>query len=62
MKCKICKTEIKKCFSEMIMHKYDIDYFHCLNCDFVQTEEPYWLDESYLLPINLANFDNDIEI
>jgi len=55
MKCKICKTEIKKCFSEMIMHKYDIDYFHCLNCDFVQTEEPYWLDESYLLPINLTD-------
>lgn len=55
MQCKICKTEIKKCFSEKIMHKYVVDYFHCSNCDFVQTEEPYWLNEAYSRPINLSD-------
>ncbi|MGB7892069.1 MAG: methyltransferase domain-containing protein, partial [Microcoleus sp.] len=33
------------------MGKYDVDYFQCSNCRFVQTEEPYWLDEAYCQPI-----------
>ena len=55
MRCKICETEIKKCFTEKIMLKYEVDYFHCSNCDFVQTEEPYWLNEAYSRPINLSD-------
>ena len=55
MKCKVCRVESIKCFSERIMRKYDIDYYHCSNCDFVQTEEPYWLDEAYSQPINLSD-------
>ena len=27
--------------------KYEVSYFHCPNCGFVQTEKPYWLDEAY---------------
>ena len=55
MKCKICNTENKSCFSGEIIGKYEISYYHCLNCDFVQTEEPYWLDEAYSRPINLSD-------
>ncbi|MEP6487436.1 glycosyltransferase [Microcoleus vaginatus GB2-A3] len=33
------------------MGKYDVDYFQCSNCGFVQTEEPYWLEEAYSQPI-----------
>jgi hypothetical protein len=29
------------------MNKYDIEYFRCGECGFVQTEKPYWLEESY---------------
>ena len=29
------------------MNKYDIDYFQCTECLFLQTEKPYWLKESY---------------
>ena len=29
------------------MRKHDIQYFRCDTCDFLQTEEPYWLDEAY---------------
>jgi hypothetical protein len=36
----------------MILQKYDIDYFQCSSCGFIQTEEPYWLEESYRSPIN----------
>ena len=29
-----------------------VSYFDCLNCGYVQTESPYWLDEAYASPIN----------
>lgn len=29
------------------MNKYDIQYFRCSQCGFVQTEEPFWLEEAY---------------
>ena len=34
------------------MHKYQISYFHCGNCGFLSTEEPYWLEEAYSSPIS----------
>lgn len=55
MKCKICDTDNKACFSSKILGKYDISYYHCKNCDFVQTEEPYWLEEAYSRSINLSD-------
>lgn len=55
MKCKICGTENQACFSDKVLGKYDINYYHCSTCDFVQTEEPYWLEEAYSRPINLSD-------
>jgi hypothetical protein len=39
-----------------MLGKYEIRYFQCTHCDFVQTEPPYWLDEAYSTVIN----DSDI--
>ncbi|OWU91797.1 MULTISPECIES: class I SAM-dependent methyltransferase [unclassified Flavobacterium] len=47
MNCKICKSNSEKIFSGKILNKYEIDYFKCQNCGFIQTEEPFWLQESY---------------
>ncbi|MBD1834558.1 glycosyltransferase [Cyanobacteria bacterium FACHB-472] len=47
MKCKICESNSIKIANTKIMQKYDIDYFQCSNCSFIQTEEPYWLEEAY---------------
>ena len=47
MKCKICNKEVEKCFNHVILNKYDVDYFFCESCQFIQTEEPFWLDEAY---------------
>jgi len=48
MKCKICGVGAKKIFTAKILNKYeDIGYFHCDNCEFLQTEEPFWLNEAY---------------
>jgi hypothetical protein len=55
MRCKICGTDSHFCFSGKILGKYDISYYHCSHCDFVQTERPYWLAEAYSRPINLLD-------
>ena len=47
MKCKICGSEASSFDSARILRKYDVDYFECPYCGFIQTEEPYWLTEAY---------------
>lgn len=47
MRCKICKSETKLLFRRPVLKKHDVAYFHCGNCDFMQTEEPFWLEEAY---------------
>jgi len=47
MECKICSSNSNFLFSEQILQKYNIKYFKCDVCGFIQTEQPYWLDEAY---------------
>ncbi len=47
MKCKICDNTAEPIFIAKILNKYDVTYFKCSDCSFIQTENPYWLDESY---------------
>lgn len=48
MKCNVCGRETKHVFSKTIMNKYnDIKYYKCSNCGFLQTDKPFWLNESY---------------
>lgn len=58
MDCKICRTEAEVKFNATILNKYNIEYFACPNCKFIQTEEPYWLEEAYQNSIN--DFDTGI--
>lgn len=51
--CKICSGKCREYAEAVVLHKYKIKYFICDYCDFIQTEEPYWLDEAYLTPINI---------
>ncbi|MGC8742915.1 MAG: class I SAM-dependent methyltransferase [Verrucomicrobiia bacterium] len=55
MTCKICGKESKLVFRAKILKKYEISYFHCEYCGFLQTEEPYWLGEVYKSPINISD-------
>lgn len=43
MTCKICNQKTKEIFQAKILNKYEIKYFHCEHCSFLQTEDPYWL-------------------
>ena len=47
MICKICKSESKFVFEAKVLRKYNVKYYHCPSCGFLQTEEPYWLSEAY---------------
>ena len=47
MNCKICDTESRPFASAKVLGKYDVEYFQCPRCRFVQTEDPYWLSEAY---------------
>lgn len=54
--CKICNCILLPFGSAPLIEKYDVLYFQCSNCGFVQTEHPYWLEEVYTDAIN----DSDI--
>ena len=38
-----------------IMNKHSIRYYFCKDCEFIQTEEAYWLEEAYNETINLTD-------
>lgn len=45
--CKICQSSTVSLFSAKQLRKYEARYYKCTKCGFIQTEEPYWLHESY---------------
>lgn len=45
--CKVCDTNSNKLFNKNVLGKYDVKYFQCPSCSFLQTEKPHWLNESY---------------
>jgi len=46
-KCKVCGADSHYFASAEILQKYNVKYYQCENCGFVQTENPYWLTEAY---------------
>ena len=55
MTCKICGQNSPKKFTAKVLNKYDISYYHCGQCGFLQTEEPYWLSEAYSESITVSD-------
>ncbi len=51
--CPICKTEMRECFQGKILNKHLVKYIQCNRCRFLQTEQPFWLEEAYNNPINI---------
>jgi hypothetical protein len=47
MVCNICETPLLHLGTAQLLGKYEVEYLECPNCGFVQTEDPYWLDEAY---------------
>lgn len=52
-------------YKSRILSKYDISYFRCNETGFIQTEEPYWLDEAYssaITKLDLGLVQRNIEM
>lgn len=47
MTCKICNSDCTRLFEKKILQKYTSWYYQCVSCNFVQTDEPVWLEEAY---------------
>ncbi|NEO83887.1 MAG: glycosyltransferase [Spirulina sp. SIO3F2] len=56
MRCKICEAKSTHFAQAKILKKYDVEYFQCSQCGFVQTEHPYWLTEAYEIPITKSDY------
>lgn len=55
MLCRICQAQCTEVFHAQLMNKHKVRYYHCDTCDFLQTEEPYWLAEAYQDSMNLSD-------
>jgi hypothetical protein len=55
--CRVCESTTYRCFTNRILSKYDVAYYFCDNCGFLQTQRPYWLDEAYADAIAAEDVD-----
>ena len=47
MNCKVCGGLSIPFDRALVLEKHNVQYFRCEHCGFIQTEEPYWLQEAY---------------
>lgn len=47
MKSKITDGETTLLFTTKVLSKHDVKYYKCNETGFIQTENPYWLEEAY---------------
>ena len=46
-KCRCCSKDLSsQIFSAKVLNR-NVEYFDCINCGYVQTQEPLWLEEDY---------------
>lgn len=53
--CLICSAHASPLATGLVMNRHQVRYFRCDVCGFVQTEEPYWLDDAYSNPITASD-------
>ena len=44
---KITGGETNHLFKALVLQKFEVDFYQCIDTGFIQTQEPYWLDEAY---------------
>lgn len=47
MQSKITGGDTTLLFKTKVLNKYEVSYYQCNETGFIQTEEPYWLEEAY---------------
>jgi hypothetical protein len=52
--CRLCLCKSPHVFVRKLLN-YNISYYKCPNCGYLQTEEPFWLEHAYKEEINLTD-------
>lgn len=47
MLCAICRVPTASFAAATMLEKYDVCFYRCPSCGFIQIAKPYWLDEAY---------------
>jgi len=55
MNCKICSNSTSLFGTGKLLNKYSAAFHRCGQCGFIQSENPYWLDESYSTAITKSD-------
>jgi Methyltransferase domain len=45
--CRLCGGATEFRFTDLVLKKYTVRYWRCVDCGSMQTDQPYWLDEAY---------------
>lgn len=53
--CRLCGAEAPFVFEAELLGRHQVAYYHCPTCGYLQTEQPWWLDEAYRSPINISD-------
>lgn len=53
--CRVCGEATHSFGEALLLAKHRVHYFECDVCGYVQTEDPYWLEEAYQNPVNLTD-------
>lgn len=52
MKSKITGGDTNLIFTARVLNKYEVKYYQCVETGFIQTEDPFWIEEAYTTAIN----------
>jgi len=55
MRCKVCSNTTDYFAKNKVLGKFPVAYYRCATCGFIQTEEPYWLEEAYAEAITASD-------
>ncbi|NOT77558.1 MAG: class I SAM-dependent methyltransferase [Bacteriovoracaceae bacterium] len=55
VKCRVCGENTNFLWDNKLLGKYVVKYYQCPKCQYVMTEEPYWIEEAYSKSINLSD-------
>jgi hypothetical protein len=45
--CRLCGVTAKLVSTQQVLSRYKVGYYQCPQCDLIQTQRPFWLDEAY---------------
>jgi len=65
VRCRVCGAASTEFGRARVLERIDVQYFQCSRCRFVQTEQPYWLDEAYstaLIAADVGAVDRNLRL